>query len=79
MPPFGNGLRQLLQIGGVQEVEEREGGWGYITTPPAADTSVLGLTGLVLGRGGGGDDDDDVNNVVVLSQNPDVGSNERGR
>ena len=28
MPPCGNGLLQLLQTGGVQEVEEREGGLG---------------------------------------------------
>ena len=34
MQPCGNGLPQLLQIGGVQEVEERKGGRESITTPP---------------------------------------------
>ncbi len=68
--PCGNGLLQLLQIGGVQEMEEREGGRESITTPAAAavNTSVL-----VPGRGGGGGDDD--NDVVAPIRIPDLGFN----
>ncbi len=77
MPPCGNDLLHLLQTGGVQEMEEREGGPGVYNHPAAAaaaDTSVL-----VPGRGGGGDGDGDVNDVVVLSWIPDLGSNGGGR
>ena len=82
MQPCGNGLQQRLQIGGVQEVEERKGGRESITTPPAAaavDTSVLGLIGPEPGRGGGGGGGSDDKDVAVPSRIPDLGSNGGGR
>ena len=77
-------MLQLLQIGGVQEVEERKGGRESITTPPAAaavDTSVpvMGLIGPVPGRGGGGGGGGDDKDVAVPSRIPDLRSNGGGR
>ncbi len=55
MQPCGNGLLQLLQTCGVQEVEKREAGPGvyidFITSP--VDTSVLVPGHDGCGCGGG--------------------------